>query len=202
MTTPTQQVVKELETAFDFFNRRLFDSSLPRCMILLHRHRNVYGYFWPTRWENGKDKLHELSLNPDWLKDRPLKQVLSTLVHEQVHLWQQCFGKPPKNPGHNKEWADKMESIGLMPSSTGAPEGKRTGRKVSHYILDGGAFDTCCDELLDKGFQLSAVSWPADLKKKRTRTKRITYTCPDCELKVRGVPELHILCGNCEQVLS
>jgi hypothetical protein len=33
-----------------------------------------------------------------------------------------------------------MERVGLMPSSTGEPGGKRTGQKVSHYILADGPF--------------------------------------------------------------
>ena len=30
------------------------------------------------------------------------------------HQWQQHFGKPSRNGYHNKQWADKMESVGLI----------------------------------------------------------------------------------------
>ncbi len=43
---------------------------------------------------------------------------LETLLHEQVHLWQQNFGKDPVKPGrvyHNKEFVEKCESMGLHP---------------------------------------------------------------------------------------
>lgn len=33
-----------------------------------------------------------------------------------------------------------MESLGLMPSATAAPRGKRTGDRMSHYIIEGGPF--------------------------------------------------------------
>jgi hypothetical protein len=58
-----------------------------------------------------------------------------------VHNWQHCFGKPSRNGYHNKEWAQKMDQIGLVPSSTGRPGGKRTGQKVSDYPKPGGAFE-------------------------------------------------------------
>jgi hypothetical protein len=33
-----------------------------------------------------------------------------------------------------------MEEVGLIPSSTGAPGGKRTGQSMSHYIDPDGKF--------------------------------------------------------------
>jgi hypothetical protein len=43
---------------------------------------------------------------------------LETLLHEQVHLWQQNFGKDPVKPGrshHNREFVEKCENLGLHP---------------------------------------------------------------------------------------
>lgn len=195
--TPTLDLIGELETAYRWFNEKLFSSKLKPCILVLHRKRSAYGYFWAERWEetNGEAKYHEVALNPDTLK-RPVEQVLSTLVHEQVHLWQQDFGKPAKGKGHNREWADKMEDVGLMPSRTGEPGGRRTGRRVSHYIMKGEEFDRACTELLDTGFSLSYVSFPA-LTTTRKRTPRVTYTCDQCETKVRGKEGTNVLCGDC-----
>jgi predicted SprT family Zn-dependent metalloprotease len=70
---------------------------------------------------------------------------MSTIVHEMVHHWQHHLGKPSRSTPHNTEWANKMEAIGLMPSSTGQPGGKRTGHRVADYILPGGAFIKACE---------------------------------------------------------
>lgn len=48
-----------------------------------------------------------------------------------------------------------MESVGLMPSHTGQPGGRRTGEKMTHFIIQGGPFDLACDELLTEAFTLS-----------------------------------------------
>ena len=43
---------------------------------------------------------------------------LETLLHEQVHLWQQNFGDHPVQigkPYHNKEFVSKCNSLGLYP---------------------------------------------------------------------------------------
>jgi len=200
INTPTLQLVHELETAYKYFNRFLFDNKLKPCLILMHRKRSALGYFWAKRWQQGEGEeapvFHELALNPDHLKGRPIKDTLSTLVHEQVHLWQEDFGKPPKGPGHNREWGDKMESLGLMPSRTGQPDGKRTGRRVTHYIITGGKFEEVCDDLLETGFTLSCVSWP-QLKAAKVKVRKVTYECTGCEAKVRGKAGLKLICGDC-----
>ena len=43
-----------LRDAFKRFNKELFEDKLSDCMILLHRHRSAYGYFWADRFgQNG-----------------------------------------------------------------------------------------------------------------------------------------------------
>lgn len=48
-----------------------------------------------------------------------------------------------------------MESIGLMPSSTGQPGGKRTGDMMADYPIAGGRFLAACETLLTSDFSLS-----------------------------------------------
>ena len=50
--------------------------------------------------------------HPDILS-RPIEESMGTLVHEMVHFWQQEFGTPSRRGYHNREWADKMEALGL-----------------------------------------------------------------------------------------
>jgi hypothetical protein len=75
-------------------------------------------------------------------------EVLQTLVHEMVHVWQFHHGKPGRGRYHNAEWADKMESIGLMPSSTGLPGGRRVGDHMADYPMPGGRFVNLVNELV------------------------------------------------------
>jgi hypothetical protein len=120
-----------------------------------------------------------------------------------VHHWQQHFGKPSVNRYHNKEWAERMEALGLMPSDTGEPGGKRVGQKVTHYIVAGGAFADSCRELLAGGVKLQWQSRkvdPDDRKKKnRSKTK---YTCPGCGVNAWGKPGVILLCGECNEELE
>ena len=155
---PTRQSYAELQSAFEFYNRALFDNALPNCMITLQREKRTYGYFSSKRFvsRDGLSTTDEIAVNPAYFGIIPLTEILQTMVHEMVHLWQAHFGKPGRRRYHNAEWAEKMESIGLMPSATGKPGGARTGERISDYPIAGGLFLDVTKDLLSTGFQ---VSW-------------------------------------------
>lgn len=83
-----------------------------------------------------------------------------------------------------------------MPSSTGAEGGKRTGRRVSHYIIKGGTFERawahCPTKLNWNGLMLERD------KKSRKRTK---YCCPTCEANAYGKADLNLICGDCDETM-
>lgn len=157
MPEPTTEAYGELQTAHEHFNQRLFAGKLPSCLITLQREKRTYGYFSAKRFVHRSDKvtIDEIAINPSYFAVIPLVEVMQTLVHEMVHAWQHHFGKPVRRCYHNREWADKMESIGLMPSSTGKPGGARTGERMSDYPIKGGAFLRATEELLDQAFRIS-----------------------------------------------
>src|ERR1039457_6968508 len=134
--TVTIKEYKGFQYAFDWFNKTLFDNTLPQVLITLQRRPKSYGYFSPNRFSGRGEnaaKVHELALNPAEFAKRIDEEILSTLAHEMAHLWQQSYGKMPSKAYHDRYWAAKMESIGLMPSDTGRKGGKKTGQHMSHY---------------------------------------------------------------------
>jgi hypothetical protein len=140
-------------------------------------------------------------LNPDHFKGRSITDTLSTLVHEMAHVWQHAHGKPTRNGYHNKEWAAKMDSLGLNPSSTGAPGGKRTGQSVSHYIAAGGPFAVACSELLAAGLDVTWRSLPRPPATGKSG-RRVKYVCDGCGAAAWGKEDLSLVCGDCEEVME
>lgn len=202
---PTGQTYGGLNGAYDFFNARLFDGRLPPCLITMQRHKGAYGYFAPERFgsRDGATVTDEIALNPSHFAERTMKDILSTLVHEQAHLWQQHFGKPSRGGYHNKEWAAKMHEIGLAPSNTGAPGGKETGQRMTHYIVEGGPFDLAFAELEKQGgLDLLGERWSEDEKAAKAKAKKneskTAFECPGCGLKAWAKPTALLMCGECE----
>lgn len=155
---PTVQAYAELQAAFDHYNTRLFGGEIPPVLLTMQRESRTYGYFSSRRFAHrtGKETTDEIAINPAYFGVVPLLEILQTVVHEMVHAWQYHHGTPGRRGYHNKEWADKMEAIGLMPSNTGKPGGKRTGEQMADYAIEGGLFMQATSELLGTGFQ---VSW-------------------------------------------
>jgi len=153
---PTRETYNELQAAYDFFNAELFGGELPQCLITLQREKRSFGYFQDKTFvRRSGETTDEIAMNPRYFATRSIRETLSTLVHEMVHLWQAHFGEKARKGYHNKEWGDRMERIGLMPSNTGQPGGKKVGEKMSHYIIAGGLFDVACTKLITQDFQLS-----------------------------------------------
>lgn len=155
-TKPTIKAYQELQDAYDFFNKRLFDSELPDLLITFQRGKNTFGYFSPHRF-TGESSIAELAMNPNYFGARSLADTLSTLVHEMAHVWRRYIPEKQCRMGyHDRVWGDKMEEVGLMPSNTGRVGGKKTGQQMTHYIMPNGAFQKAVFELLKSGF---AISW-------------------------------------------
>ncbi|WP_075344124.1 SprT family zinc-dependent metalloprotease [Tenacibaculum agarivorans] len=153
---PTEEFYSLFQFLYDFLNQKLFDKQLPACMITVTRKTNTAGYFQPERWINdSKIKSDEIAINPTYFDLYPLVEILQTLAHEMCHLWQYHFGEPSKRTYHNKEWAEKMQSIGLMPSRTGEPGGKQVGQNMKEYPIPKGKFIKAANKLIEhKKFKL------------------------------------------------
>lgn len=199
--TPTIETYAGLDKAFNHFNERLFENRLPPVLFTLTRKRGAHGYFWAEQFKHREDgdSTHEIALNPNTM-DRTLEAVLSTLVHEMTHLEQEEFGTPGKKGHHNREWVQLMLRVGLIPSDTGEPGGKQTGRKMTHYIDPMGVFVDALQELTDTGFDLPYFTAPVvtDGAKKKDLSK-VKRECPCCEAKAWAKQGMRIICGDCEQ---
>lgn len=152
---PTTQIYDSLITAYNHFNEELFAGKLPPVMILLQRKAKTMGYASSNRWQNGSGiQVDELAVNPEYFLGYPILEIWQTLCHEQCHIYQYRYGTPSRRSYHNKEWADHMESIGLIPSSTGAPGGRKTGQSISDYALENGLFYKAALKLFYRGHAL------------------------------------------------
>ncbi|MDR2784639.1 MAG: SprT-like domain-containing protein [Treponema sp.] len=223
---------KTLDDLYKFYNEALFGGMLADCIVNMSRHNGTFGFFAAGRWmaegKGEKNLAHEISLNPDYL-DRPDIEWHATFVHEMVHLWQQDFGHPSRAAYHNKEWAWKMDEVGLVPSDTGEPGGKKTGQNMHHYINPAGAFKKTFERLTIETLEalrlkyLPAYPHPEPAKRRRRavsgedpeqgaagvkeggeeETIEI-YTSKKkytcpCGNNVWGKPGLNIVCGECAE---
>lgn len=207
-TKPTREMYDELTLAYDHFNRTLFDGQLPACLITLQRSKKSYGYFSADRFANANGALtDEIALNPSHFATRGIEEVLATLVHEMVHLWQHHFGSPGRGRYHNREWAEQMKSIGLHPSADGTEGAAETGEAMSHRIVAGGAFEKAAARLVGRSFRIAwadhvaaagDASSPAEGSgedKVAKAGKWFKFECRTCQQTARAKFDASLICG-------
>ncbi|MGQ3054709.1 MAG: SprT-like domain-containing protein [Roseateles sp.] len=225
---PTHEAYSELEMAYDHFNDALYEGQLPKCLLTFQRDKRSYGYFASERFVNSSGvKTDEIAMNPAMFAVIPAAEIMQTLVHEMAHQWQFHFGKPGRRSYHNKEWGAKMEAIGLMPSNTGEPGGKKVGEQMMDYIIEGGRFEAACNELLSR----LAITWRdrlpvqklvdqvmagtvegveaadliamgVELETPASKSNRRKYSCSKCGVNAWGKPNLNLICGECQERLE
>lgn len=226
-SNPTGAMYESLQLAYRHFNDVLFGGKLPDCLITLSADRRSLGHFSGGRFiplDNDKKHTDEIAMNAQHFINRPMQEVLSTLVHEQVHCWQHHFGKRPTRCYHDRQWATKMKEVGLHPSHTGRPDGKETGPKMSHYIIEGGGFSLACEKFLsehkvilyqDRAFLMRTAkpsgkdtSDDVDGDEGDTEAEpeksvgRAKFCCPGCKLNAWAKPSARIQCVPCNKELE
>lgn len=227
---PTKDFYDLFQFIYDFFNHNLFRNELPNCMIVITRKKGVFGYYAKDRWVNSENiKTDELAINPLFFNKYPIIEIFKTMGHEMCHLWQHHFGTPSRRTYHNKEWGNKMISIGLMPSNTGKEGGSMTGQQMMEYVIENSIFLNVCSELIKedyfKNFWIDLS--PSDILEnnsdlqdplygilnygsgsmpgtgKDTQGKRkIKYVCNCCKIKVWGKEGLSLTCNDCDELLE
>jgi predicted SprT family Zn-dependent metalloprotease len=222
--TPTLEQMTAYQQAFDYFNEQLFGNHLPQVILNFSRSgSHTIAFYAPKRWQQDEKivdqkALDEISLNPKYL-GMSMEEIMSSLVHEMVHLWQFALGHPSRRSYHNREWAMKMKEVGLQPDDG---TGKETGQNVSHRIMEGGLFQKAFQAMPESHSLPWRVFVEGDeerggegtgeagkqpgeeptAKPKSKSGKRLKYSCPSCDTNIWGKEGLRIGCIDCGEVFQ
>ena len=140
-----------LKLVAQHFNAELFDATLPAPLFSIRRHMRTLSYFSAARWQHSSgDKVGEIALRADLFDSNCLAALLLAIAQQQCHLWQHAYGRPSRPGYHNREWAERMRAIGLVPTVTGELGGASTGQRMASYPESGGAFLRACGTLRRK----------------------------------------------------
>ena len=170
---------------------------MPPCLVTLQRRANALGYFAHDRFEHRDERepTDEIALNPKHIIERPPEDTLRRWCTRWCTSGSTGSASRAAAGTTTPNGPTMMQEIGLEPSSTGAPGGKRTGDRVSHYIVAGGPFDLACQAFLAKNPGLLWGDRPVEPK---SGGKRAKYVCPEDGIAMWGRPGVQLLCGEHE----
>ena len=193
------EITAFLEDAYDILNIHLFGGELPRAVITVQSSPKAYGHFTKyDAWHDGADGYREINLGAETL-DRPIENVIATLVHEQSHYFNDIHGIVDVSRSgtyHNRKFKETAEAHGLI-----IEYNPKIGYSVTTpspaliaFIEEQGWTGIS----LARNGGLGASGGAAGKKKSSTRK----YVCPVCGTSVRATKFVNIGCLDCQTVME
>lgn len=205
----TSRVTGYLEKIYRQLNADKFSGELEEPIITVMSTPKAYGHVTCGKvWKQKDSHRYELNIGAGTL-DRPIENVVETLLHEMVHIYNMQNGIKDTSRGntyHNKKFKEKAESVGLLIEHSEKYGYTRTmpSDALVMYIADQGWNDILiCRE---EGYQVPTGRVAGSDKgngedtpppeKKPSSTRK--YQCPCCGNSVRATKTVNILCGDCK----
>lgn len=199
MAQSLKPVIDKLEDIFDKANTYFYHGNLKRPVITVSPDTaNAYG--WCTAYKAWADKedakidegYYEINICSEYLS-RPTEQVIGTLLHEMVHLYNLQEGIQDTSRGgkyHNKKFKAVAEAHGLT-----IEKDEKYGWTKTSLNEDGKKF---LQSLGDFKFDLFRKKIPKIGKAASKQSSR-KYVCPMCGVIIRATKEVHVICADCNE---
>ena len=205
-TIKTSRTAGYLEKLFRTLNERYFDNTIEEPIITIQSTPRAYGHVTVSKaWHKANgDERHELNIAAGTL-DRPIEEIVSTLLHEMVHLMNLQNGVQDCSRGgtyHNRKFKAAAEACDLhidYDERIGWSVTSPTEALIDFIIEEGwedicmSREDGCISRTPGRGSPDRTPTTPTTPKKSSTRK----YICPGCKLSVRATREVNIICGDC-----
>lgn len=211
-TIKNSRIAGQLEKMYRQLNADKFGSELEEAFITIQSTPRAYGHVTCGKVWKSKTGLerYELNIGAGTL-DRPIENVVATLLHEMVHIYNMQNGIKDTSRGttyHNKKFKAKAEEVGLIISYD-----ESIGWSITEpsddlilYICEKGWSDILMNrnEFSRIGGSAGKSGDGSDSGSAATRKPSSTrkYVCPCCHNSVRATKDLHLICGDCMEVMA
>ena len=207
--TSYNRVTQYLNKVFKLINSEYFDNELEMPTITIQSTVGAYGHVTTSKvWKTESGKAsYELNIGADYL-DRPIENIVATLIHEGCHLYAMQNGiKDTSNRGvyHSKRFKALAEDRGLV-----IEKHSRYGWTIT--TPSEATINFCIDNDLQEvlitrhtGITFTGVGTGKNgngTPVKPTAPKKgnsIKWICPCCGAIVRSTKILNIVCGDCNE---
>lgn len=213
-TVKTSRAAGYLEKMFRTLNADSFGGILEEPIITIQSTPGAFGHVSVAKtWKRGEDSRHELNISADWL-DRPIENVVATMIHEMAHLMNLQNGIQDCSRGgtyHNRKFKEEAEKHMIQITKHdkyGWTITTPTEELLDYIILQG------WDEIeISRGFSFpgfggasggKATGKPgvpiATIKPKGSNSRK--HVCPTCGRIARTTSDFPLICGICHEEME
>ena len=214
-TTNMARAIGQIQKIARLINQDWFDGemNMERCIFTVQSTPKAYGHFTPylsyrVHGADGEREAVEINLGAGTL-DRPIEEVVSTLIHEMVHWynWEHDV-KDVSNHGrhHNKRFKAEGERRGLILECVSTIGWSRTSpsEDLLQWVIDNDLEDLRLGRN-DYGYCSTGTAGTRDKGSSdkeiqpKKKSSYIRWTCPCCGAIVRSTKVLNLVCGDCNE---
>lgn len=188
---------KKLESLFSKLNKKYYNNSLPIPVITISPDTTKGSYGWCTSkkvWQKTSESstaFYEINMCAEYL-NREFENVAETMLHEMAHLYNLEHGIKDTSRGgtyHNKKFKETAEKHGLV---------------IERDVKYGWTITTLNEKAVSFVRSLNMQNFslyrPKDEKKKSQPQSSRKYVCPKCGCIIRATKEVHVICGECNEL--
>lgn len=200
-TIKTSRAVGYLEKIYRQLNQDFFGGELETPIITVQSTPRAYGHVTCGRvWRRKDSACYELNMGAESLA-RPIENVVSTMLHEMVHIYHLMNGIQDCSRGntyHNKRFKAKAETVGLHIDYDARIGWSITSptEELIEYIISQGWQDIQINRGTVSGSHSGgSSSGDSDTSRKPSSTRK--YMCPTCGISCRATKDIRIQCVTC-----
>lgn len=208
--TEYNRVAGYLNKIFDLLNATYFESALSKPIITIQSTPRAYGHVSVMEiWQSGNENRRELNIGAGTI-NRPIENVVATLLHEMVHIYNLQKGVQDCSRGgayHNKRFKEEAEKRDLHIEhhpTYGWTLTEPTDRLIE-WCVDNDLTEirVCRMEFAPRitppttGKAGDSDSTPADDSAPKRKSSTRKYCCPRCGASVRATRDIKLICGEC-----
>lgn len=210
-TTRTSRTAGYLEKIFRALNADWWGGELEEPIITIQSTPRAYGHVTVAKtWKKKDENRHELNIGAETL-NRPIENVVATMMHEMVHLYNLAHGIQDCSRGgiyHNRKFRDLAVTKGLdiQKHDTYGWTLTQPTDELMEYILDKGWSEVMMNRGMgwtpppSVGGKAGNGGTATTPPKAKSSTRK--YQCPCCGNSVRATKTVNILCGDCMQTME
>ena len=208
--TEYNRVSGYLNKIFNSLNERYFENALTKPIITIMSTPRAYGHVSVAEiWLSDNKGRRELNIGAGTI-NRPIENVVATMLHEMVHIY--CLENGIKDTSrggayHNKRFKSEAEKRDLLISYD-----SRIGYSITQPSNK--LIEWCIAEELEEirvyrldyygyippnsGTKNPSNDDPKTTVRRPTSTRK--YICPKCGMSVRATKTVNIACINCGNI--
>jgi len=207
--TKMSRLTGELEKAFRLINEELFNNELPTPIITVIPTPRAYAHYVPFDiWSTKESAKREINIASGTL-DRPIENIISSLVHEMVHMYNDVvlnvMDCSNKGVYHNKQFKKEAEAHGLTVTKTRygyshtEPSDVIIDFILNHPEIREIEMCRANPALVSVGIGTHAGNSGTTPTTTETtpNSHHRKYMCPCCGNSVRATKAVNIICGDC-----